>query len=162
MTLGTSHLSPLDERVSALTLRPNSKSGKLPGEADTKNNPGYKRATDKRAEVARTKAKILELRAAGHTVDDACRLAGKQPAIWKYYRNSDPEFAAEADLIYARQIGKKIDRTGEEPISFEEFSEKYLNSKRFRHQMQWIDLIEVESRGTFTLPRSTERETRTR
>ena len=116
--------------------------GKLPGENQTKESPEYKRATNKRAEVARTKAKILELREAGHTVDDACRLAGKQPAIWKYYRNSDPEFAAQADLIYARQIGKKIDRTGEDIPSFEEFSEKYLNSKRFRHQMQWIDLIE--------------------
>lgn len=119
-----------------------STSGHLPGENPTGNAPTTKKATAKRAEVARTKAKILELRELGHTVEDACRLAGKQPAIWKYYRNSDPDFAAQADLIYARQIGKKIDRRDEEIPSFEEFSEVYLNSKRFRHQMQWIDLIE--------------------
>lgn len=123
-------------------LPPPSKKGEIAGEGPTRDLPKTKKATAKRAEVARTKAKILELRETGHTVEDACRLAGKQPAIWKYYRNSDPEFAAAADLIYARQIGKKIDRSSEEVPSFEEFSEKYLNSKRFRHQMQWIDLIE--------------------
>lgn len=125
--------------MSRLTPSP---SGHLRGENPTETLPTTKKATAKRAEVARTKAKILELRELGHTVEDACRLAGKQPAIWKYYRNSDPDFAAQADLIYARQIGKKIDRRDEEIPSFEEFSEVYLNSKRFRHQMQWIDLIE--------------------
>jgi hypothetical protein len=122
-------------------LDPPSKDGSLEGEGSSEGDPGRKKATAKRADVARTKAKILAMREAGHTVDDACRLAGKQPSIWKYYRTTDPDFKEAGDLIYARLVGAKHDRKNEY-ISFEDFSEKYLNSKRFRHQMQWIDLIE--------------------
>ena len=120
--------------------------GSLPGEGTSVNSrhaPAKRPApaTAKRADVARTKAQILSLVEQGHTTDDACRLAGKSKEIWKYYRKTDPAFKDAADVIRARIDGKKA--SGELlDISFEEFSEKYLNSKRFRHQMQWIDLIE--------------------
>jgi hypothetical protein len=98
-------------------------------------------ATAKRAEVARVKAEILKLYESGHTAADACRMAGKSADIWKYYKRTDPDFKEKVDLINARQAGAKT--TGENrDISFEEFSVKYLNSMRFRHQLQWIDLIE--------------------
>lgn len=121
---------------------PNS-AGHLPGEG--RGGKGYnlvgKNATTKRAEVARRKAEILKLYEEGHTVADACRLAGVGADSWKYYKRSDPEFKAQADLIAARRAGSKV--SGDlNDISFEEFSEKYLNVKRFWHQLQWIDLIE--------------------
>jgi len=125
-------------------LDPPSRDGRLAGEAQNSglaSSQVRRKATAKRSEVARTKAKILAMREAGHTVEDSCRLAGKQPAIWKYYRETDAEFKEAADLILARIAGAKYDRRGEF-ISFEDFSEKYLNSRRFNHQMQWIDLIE--------------------
>lgn len=91
--------------------------------------------------MARTKAEILSLVEQGHTVEDSCRLAGKSFEIWRYYRKTDPEFKAAGDLLRARIDGAKVTDDNRN-ISFEEFSEKYLNSKRFNHQMQWIDVIE--------------------
>jgi hypothetical protein len=128
-------------------LKPPTKDrGYLAGEGQSGNStlPGShkpRKATTKRADVARVKAQILSLVEQGHTVEDACRLSGKSAEIWKYYRKTDPDFKDAGDVIRARQTGKKA--SGELlDISFEEFSEVYLNSKRFRHQMQWIDLIE--------------------
>lgn len=123
-----------------------SPSGSLPGEAagshkTTPNGATHKRATTKRADVARIKAEILKLVEDGHTVEDACRLAGKSAEIWKYYRRTDPQFKEAGDLIRARQAGAKTSPELRN-IDFETFSEVYLNSKRFRHQLQWIDVLE--------------------
>jgi len=96
--------------------------------------------TSKRVEVQRVKATIIDLYEKGHTSEDSCRMAGKSPNIWAYYRRTDPEFRDRTDLIHAQRIGAK--KTRPENITFEEFSEKYLHSKLFRHQLQWIDLIE--------------------
>lgn len=123
-----------------MTLQPD-EHGRLPGEKPGRAKTAPKKATAKRAEVARTKAEILSLYEQGHTVADACRLAGKSAEIWDYYKRTDPEFRERSNLITAQRSGKKV--TGENrDISFEEFSEKYLKSRRFRHQMQWVDLIE--------------------
>lgn len=124
---------------------PNS-AGNLPGEGRggnkaTPNGHQTKKATTKRADVARQKAEILKLIEDGHTIADATRLVGKSAETFKYYKKSDPVFAEAYDLIRARQNGAKVD-PADADISFEEFSEKYLNSKRFRHQHQWIDILE--------------------
>jgi hypothetical protein len=123
-------------------LPPPKSGGRLKGEngeqVGTARRPN---ATSKRAEVARTKAEILSLYEQGHTTADACRLAGKSAEIWKYYRRVDPDFKEAGDLITARRAGAKVDGDLSQ-ISFEDFSEKYLNSRRFRHQLQWIDVIE--------------------
>lgn len=123
-----------------------STAGNLPGEGNgghraTPNGTRRKRATTKRADVARQKAEILKLIEEGHTVADAARLVGKSAEIVKYYKRQDPEFKEQFDLIRARQEGAKLDPANRD-ISFEDFSEKYLNSKRFRHQLQWIDVLE--------------------
>jgi hypothetical protein len=96
--------------------------------------------TSKQAEVARTKATILDLFKQGHTAEDSCKLAGKSPQIWKYYRRTDKDFRDQADLIVATRNGsRKVDGHN---VTFEEFSEKYLKTRLFRHQLQWVDLIE--------------------
>lgn len=98
--------------------------------------------TSKAAEIARVKIAVLDLYEKGHTSEDACRLAGlKGLANWKYYKRTDPDFSAKVDQINARRKGKRV-VDGDPEINFEEFSTKYLHSKRFRHQLQWIDLIE--------------------
>lgn len=87
------------------------------------------------------KAELLKLVEEGHTVPDATRLIGKSEHIWKYYRRTDPEFKEAGDVIRARHAGSRA--VGDlSNITFEEFSEKYLNTRLFRHQLQWIDLIE--------------------
>lgn len=103
----------------------------------------YLRPTSKRAEVARQKAEILSLMKAGHTAKDSCQMIGLSYKSYDYYRRSDPDFRDETNLIMARRFGRKNEEDAElRRIGFEEFSERYLHSKRFRHQMQWIDLIE--------------------
>jgi hypothetical protein len=124
-------------------LPPPSASGLLVGENHGNKSvepTNRKPAKSTRADVARTKAEILSLIEQGHTVEDACRLTGKQPPIYKYYRRTDPDFKEKADLIRARIDGAK--GTADPDITFEEFSVKYLNSRRFNHQLQWIDIIE--------------------
>lgn len=128
-------------------LPPPNKAGHLVGENQSGNStlPGSanykgKSTTSKRAEVARIKAEILSLIEQGHTVPDACRLVGKSAEIWKYYRKTDDAFKEAGDLIRARQAGARTAKPTD--ITFEEFSEKYLNSKLFRHQLQWIDILE--------------------
>ena len=124
-----------------------SSGGRLPGEGrggnyTTPNGTQRKSATSKRSEVARQKAEILRLIEEGHTNADAARLVGRSPEIIKYYKRQDAEFREQFDLIRARQHGAVTTDEERRNISFEEFSEKYLNSKRFWHQMQWIDVIE--------------------
>jgi len=97
--------------------------------------------TSTRARVAKQKAEMLSLFETGHTSADACRLVGVSAESWKYYKRTDQDFAEQVNLILARRNGAKV--TGDNlDISFEDFSEKYLNAKRFNHQMQWIDVIE--------------------
>ena len=97
--------------------------------------------TGKQQEVARVKEIILNLYEKGHTAEDSCRMAGKSPNIWKYYRRTDPKFRDRSDLIHAQRMGAKA--VGErEDLPFPEFSEKYFGTKLFRHQLQWIDLLE--------------------
>ena len=121
-------------------LPPPKSEGRLRGENGERLSGRRPTATSKRAEVARVKAEILKLYEQGHTTVDACRLAGKSKEIWKYYRRVDPDFKEAGDLITARRAGAKKDVNTK--ISFEEFSEKYLHSRRFNHQLQWIDVIE--------------------
>ena len=84
---------------------------------------------------------MLSLFEQGHTSADACRLVGVSAETWKYYKRTDKDFAEKVNLILARRNGAKV--TGDNlNLSFEEFSEKYLNTQRFNHQMQWIDVIE--------------------
>lgn len=94
----------------------------------------------KQAELVKVKTTILDLYEKGHTAEDSCRMAGKSPAAWKYYRRTDEEFRNRSDLIGAQRKGAREVR--DRDITFEEFSEKYLGTKLFRHQLQWIDLIE--------------------
>jgi hypothetical protein len=115
--------------------------GRLPGEKPGEAGSKTVKAKSTRADVARTKAEILSLYEQGHTAADACRLVGKSAKIWPYYRRTDKQFKEAGDLITARKRGKKATGANKD-ISFEEFSERYLHSKRFRHQLQWVDLIE--------------------
>ncbi len=124
-------------------LPPPKSGGRLTGENGERLGSARRpSAQSKRAEVARTKAAILSFIEDGHTVEDACRMAEKSPEIWKYYRRTDPDFKEAGDLIRARIAGARAADPKNRDITFEEFSEKYLNSKRFWHQLQWIDCIE--------------------
>lgn len=109
------------------------------GQTGVKQKASRSKLTGKQVEIARAKGSMLDLYSQGHTADDCCRAINKTPAIWKYYRRTDPEFRLQTDIILARRKGSRQERP---KLSFEEFSVKYLHSQLFRHQLQWIDLIE--------------------
>jgi hypothetical protein len=87
------------------------------------------------------KAKELMLRQIreGKTVEQACKFVGKTIKSYEAYRKNDAEFRRSVDMIRAKIAMKGADA---EVPEFEEFVEKYLHQKAFRHQLQWIDLIE--------------------
>lgn len=114
---------------------------KLPGQDNAHHKRQSVELTSKQAEVARTKATILDLFAKGHSADDSCRLAGKSPNIWKYYRRTDKDFRDAVDLILAQRNGARKVKDGG-TIPFEEFCPKYLGMQLFNHQLQWVDVIE--------------------
>lgn len=90
------------------------------------------------------KATIIEYVKAGQTVAQALRDCGYSQQTYGYYRRSDPTFREQMDrLMLARKqggISDARDKPGQ--ISFEEFCEKYLDTKLFNHHLQWVDLLE--------------------
>lgn len=88
------------------------------------------------------KKRILEFLEDGFSVLDACAAVGKSEKTYYYYISSDPEFNNAVKLLRAVQARKGHVAPEDKAISFQEFREKYLNSKTFAHQMNVIDLIE--------------------
>jgi hypothetical protein len=84
---------------------------------------------------------ILTALRAGHTVEVACQSAGRVRSSYDKYRKADPEFAAAADAAKLFAQGR-TERNREGIPDFPEFCEKYLNTRMFRHQLQWFDLLE--------------------
>lgn len=87
------------------------------------------------------KARIIDLLDQGKTVEEACRVTGKSPRTYEYYKSSDKDFCDRANLIMERRRNRKL--TNPTPIGeFAEFRPRYLGQKVFAHQQQWIDLLE--------------------
>jgi hypothetical protein len=55
---------------------------------------------------------------------------------------SDPEFKDKADKARLAGKGVKADLSNLKDISFEEFSEQFLETKLFDHHKTWVDLVE--------------------
>ena len=94
-----------------------------------------------RTKTAKKKERLLNLFEQGYTRDDALRLTNLSLSSWKYYKASDPDFKARVDTILAQREGGRKYESGEH-LPFDEFSEKYFGQQLFRHQLQWVDLIE--------------------
>lgn len=93
---------------------------------------------------AKVKATIIEYVKNGMTVAQALRDCGYSQQTYSYYRSSDADFRDTMDrLRMAQKSGGIQDARGErKEISFEHFCETYLDTKLFRHHLQWIDLLE--------------------
>jgi hypothetical protein len=82
----------------------------------------------------------------GYNVQAAIERVGRSRKAYEYWRKNDPEFRAAVDTIMAT---RKIDTNTRDEnrakwrrMGFEAWREKYLRSRTFAHQMQWIDLLE--------------------
>ncbi len=58
-----------------------------------------------------------------------------------YWRKTDAQFKADHDRVKLMSSAPGEARSKEMP-SFEEFCEKYLDTKLFNHHLQWVDLLE--------------------
>ena len=85
---------------------------------------------------------VIELLAQGATVIDAMKAVGRNDVTFRQWSMADPEFKDKADKARLAGKGIKADLANLKDISFEEFSEQFLETKLFNHHKTWIDLIE--------------------
>lgn len=87
-------------------------------------------------------AKVLALLAQGATVTAAMQAVGRQDTAFRQWSMADADFKEKADKARLEGKGIKADMADLKSIPFQEFSEQFLDSKLFAHQLNWIDLIE--------------------
>ena len=85
---------------------------------------------------------VLELLAQGATVVDAMKAVGRNDVTFRQWSMANPEFKDKADKARLSGKGIKTDLANLKDISFEEFSEQFLETKLFDHHKAWIDLVE--------------------
>ena len=85
---------------------------------------------------------VLELLAQGATVVDAMKAVGRNDVTFRQWSMADPDFKDKADKARLSGKGIKTDLANLKDISFEDFSEQFLETKLFDHHKSWIDLVE--------------------
>jgi hypothetical protein len=85
---------------------------------------------------------VLELLAQGATVVDAMKAVGRNDVTFRQWSMANPEFKDKADKARLSGKGIKTDLANLKDISFEDFSEQFLETKLFDHHKSWIDLVE--------------------
>ena len=85
---------------------------------------------------------VLELLGQGSTVVDAMKAVGRNDVTFRQWSMSDPEFKDKADKARLAGKGVKADLSSLKDISFEDFSEQFLDTKLFDHHKAWVDLVE--------------------
>ncbi len=85
---------------------------------------------------------VLELLGQGSTVVDAMKAVGRNDVTFRQWSMSDPEFKDKADKARLAGKGVKADLSNLKDISFEDFSEQFLETKLFDHHKTWVDLVE--------------------
>ena len=87
-------------------------------------------------------SQVIELLAQGATVIDAMKAVGRNDVTFRQWSMADPEFKDKADKARLAGKGIKADLANLKDISFEEFSEQFLETKLFEHHKTWVDLVE--------------------
>ena len=87
-------------------------------------------------------AKVLALLEQGATVTAAMAAVDRQDTAFRQWSMADADFKEKADKARLAGKGIKADLAELKDIPFHEFSEQFLGSKLFNHQLDWVDLIE--------------------
>ena len=87
-------------------------------------------------------AKVLALLEQGSTITNAMAAVGRNDTTFRQWSMVNPEFKEKADKARLAGKGVKADMADLKQIDFESFSEQFLDSKLFQHQLNWLDLIE--------------------
>jgi hypothetical protein len=70
------------------------------------------------------------------------KAVGRNDVTFRQWSMSNPEFKDKADKARLAGKGVKADLSNLKDISFEEFSEQFLETKLFDHHKTWVDLVE--------------------
>jgi hypothetical protein len=87
-------------------------------------------------------AKVLSLLEQGSTITAAMAAVGRNDATFRQWSMVDEDFKEKADKARLAGKGIKADLADLKDMPFPAFSEQFLDSKLFSHQLNWIDLIE--------------------
>lgn len=102
----------------------------------------YRVVGDRDPKVGIREAKKIVLRELldFRTVREATAAAGRLPQTYEDWMRKDPEFHAAVSQL--RAVQRRGAKARQDPGTFEHFRLRYLNSRTFTHQLQWIDLLE--------------------
>jgi Terminase RNaseH-like domain len=92
--------------------------------------------------VQQKKDTIISYLQQGLTAAEAARDLGITKQMIQYYRNSDHKFRADYDRVKLMSNPDTAAAAREEMPDFPTFCEEYLDTKLFRHQLQWYDVLE--------------------
>jgi hypothetical protein len=88
------------------------------------------------------KEKVLLMLAQGSTITQAMASVNRNEVTFRQWTMKDEDFKARADKARLEGKGVKADLKNLKDISFEQFSEEFLDTKLFDHHKDWVDLIE--------------------
>jgi hypothetical protein len=86
--------------------------------------------------------RVLLALADGATITAAMATVNRNEVTYRQWTMNDADFKARAEKARLEGKGVKADLKNAKDISFEEFSEQFLDTKLFEHHKNWIDLIE--------------------
>lgn len=86
--------------------------------------------------------KVLALLEQGSTISAAMTAVNRNEVTFRQWTMNSPEFKEAADKARLAGKGVKAELANLKDISFPDFSEQFLDTKLFPHQLNWIDLIE--------------------
>jgi len=78
----------------------------------------------------------------GSTITAAMASVGRNDVTFRQWSMNDPEFKERADKARLKGKGIIADLGDLKNISYPEFSEQFLDTQLFSHQLNWLDLIE--------------------
>ena len=88
------------------------------------------------------KAKVLALLEQGATVTAAMTAVDRNDSTFRQWTMQDADFKEASDKARLAGKGVKAEMANLKDISFPDFSEQFLDSKLFDHQLNWLDLLE--------------------
>lgn len=91
-------------------------------------------------EIALAKQKFIEAIGKGLGQDQALIEAGRSRSAYQEWRDTDPDFRNRIDGLRAGL--RRADGMRKPVGEFPEFCERYLYQPLFRHQLQWLDVLE--------------------
>ena len=88
------------------------------------------------------KEKVLQQLSQGATITQAMASVNRNDVTFRQWVLKDADFKQRSDEARLEGKGVKADLKNLKDISFEEFSEQFLDTKLFDHHKDWVDLVE--------------------